>query len=174
MIRRTTRSTPGRTLVPYTTLFRSTNNTAVSTFYQTFYNCNKITSIPADLFAKNTAVTTFESTFYACSSLTAVPALLFANNSLATNFRYTFYNCYKATLNPDIFCTESSARTTRFAGKTVNFTQCFRLSNTFAGTKGTAPQLWNYTASSKTGTTCFTRHSTNSLTNYSSIPASWL
>ena len=149
-------------------------NTLVDGFSDTFRGCSSLTSIPNDLFRYNTLVTTFRNCFINCSSLTSVPQYLFRYNTLVTNFRCCFEYCYKLTLNPDIFCDSTTEKTTRFAGKSINFTYCFLLNpSTFTGTQGTAPDLWNYTFGSVTSTSCFTGHSTASLTNYNDIPSEW-
>ena len=75
-------------------------NTAVTNFSETFYGCSGLTSIPETLFKYNTAVTTFTSTFYACSQLTSIPANLFSNNTAVTSFSHTFNSCLGLTSIP--------------------------------------------------------------------------
>ena len=44
----------------------------------------------------------------------------------------------------------------------------------YSGTKGVAPELWNYTyKSAPNGRNCFLGQSNDSLENYSNIPSDW-
>jgi hypothetical protein len=63
---------------------------------------------------------------------------------------------------------------TRFAGKNIQFSACFGR-DSFTGTQGTAPDLWNCTYGSVTSASCFygAGNSTTSLSNYASIPIGW-
>ena len=79
-------------------------------FYQTFYGCTGLTSLPATLFNGLTTATTymFDYTFYNCSGLTSLPANLFGGFTTVAQymFRYTFQNCtHLTTLNNNIFGT---------------------------------------------------------------------
>ena len=81
---------------------------STSGFYQTFYNCSSLTSIPTDLFRYNTLVSIsgFYQTFYGCSSLTSIPTDLFRHNTLVSTsgFFGTFYGCTNLTSIPaDLF-----------------------------------------------------------------------
>ena len=162
----------GLTSIP-TDLFRY--NTAVGSngFIDTFNGCTGITSLPADFFRYNTSCTSFNSTFYNCTGLTSLPTDLFRYNTACLSFANTFYGCNKLTLRSDMFCAAGD-EVTRFNNQSVDFTNCMRISS-FTGTKGTAPALWNFTFGSgtPTKTTCFNGHSTNSVDNYSDIPAAW-
>lgn len=113
----------------------------------------------------------FSCCFYGCTSLTTLPAGLFQYNTAVTDFYRCFYGCTKITLRSDIFGT---AYSTRFSGKTVNFSSCFYRAS-FSGTKGTAPALWSFTFGSVTSSGCFggAGNSATSLSNYSSIPSAW-
>ena len=159
-----------------TDLFRY--NTAVSTngFYLTFYGCTGLTgSIPTDLFRYNTAVSTngFYATFYGCTGLTSAPSLLFAYTPNCDSFQSVFQNCNKLQLPADLF-SAAGDKSTRFLNKTVNFTNAMRI-GTFTGTKGTAPDLWNYDFGSgtPTKTACFAGHTSSSVSNAADIPAEW-
>ena len=95
-------------------------------FYQTFYNCTNLTSIPAGLFSGlNTSSATntshmFYQTFSGCSRLTGnIPAGLFStiDTSSAKNTGYmfyqTFYNCNNLTSIPaDLFSTADTSLST--------------------------------------------------------------
>lgn len=142
-------------------------------FGRCFNGCTSLTSIPTDLFRYNTNVSTFAKCFQGCVNIISCPQYLFRYNVLATKFTNCFYGCTKLTLNTEIFCDSTTEKTTRFTGKTINFTYCFLLNSSFVGTQGTAPDLWNYTFGSVTSTSCFTGHSTSSLTNYNDIPSGW-
>ena len=167
----------GLTALP-TDLFRY--NTAVSTygFNRTFRGCTALTALPTDLFRYNTAVSTygFNEAFYDCTGLTALPTDLFRYNTAvsANGFESTFHGCRKLQLNPWIFFA-TGEEGTRFLNRVSNFTNCFRLTAAFTGTKGTAPALWGCSFGTETPvtTTCFTGHSLDSVDNYASIPTAW-
>ena len=167
----------GLTALP-TDLFRY--NTAVSTygFNRTFRGCTALTALPTDLFRYNTAVSTygFNEAFYDCTGLTALPTDLFRYNTAvsANGFESTFHGCHKLQLNPWIFFA-TGEEGTRFLNRVSNFTNCFRLTAAFTGTKGTAPALWGCSFGTETPvtTTCFTGHSLDSVDNYASIPTAW-
>ena len=135
----------------------------------------KLTSVTTGFFDRTTAATTFNSTLQDCKILTYVPEGLFAKDTTAVNCSATFRYCTKLQLNPNIFCNEATEKATRFAGKTMTFTNCFNLgTSTFTGTQGTAPALWDYTMNSASvKTTCFTGQTATSLTNFASIPSAW-
>jgi hypothetical protein len=69
------------------------NIAGTQSFWNTFYNCSKLTTIPADLFRYNTKATSFNSVFMNCSKLQAIPDDLFKYNVLATDFGNAFNNC---------------------------------------------------------------------------------
>ena len=145
-------------------------------FQSTFSSCTNLTTIPADLFRYNPTVSAyvFSNTFYGCTGLTSIPADLFRYNTACLSFSSTFYGCNKLTLRSDMFCA-AGEEGIRFNNQSVDFTNCMRLSGGFTGTQGTAPALWNFTFGSgtPTKTSCFTSHSTSSITNYGAIPAEW-
>jgi hypothetical protein len=148
--------------------------TAVTSFASTFQSCTSLTGITSNIFDTNINVTAFQSTFYGCTSLTTIPDGLFKYNTLSINFSNTFYNCPKLQVNPWTFYL-SDEESTRFNGKTVNFSSCFQRT-TFTGVQGTAPDLWNCTGLTSTKTNCFdgNGNSVTSLSNYNDIPIAWL
>jgi hypothetical protein len=93
---------------------------------------------------------------------------------VANSFFQVFYNCRKLKISPNIFYDDTGAITkdTRFLGKTVNFTEFFKLAVAFTGVQGTAPNLW-LAAGTLTGTNAFLGHDDASLTNYDDIPENW-
>lgn len=76
------------------------NCTNATNFYGTFIGCTNLTIIPSDLFSSCTAVTNFTSTFYECSGLTSIPSDLFSNCTQVTDFASTFYECSSLTIMP--------------------------------------------------------------------------
>jgi hypothetical protein len=156
-----------------TDLFRY--NTALTVMSYIFEGCTSLTSAPADTFRYNTLATTFAFCFSGCTGLTAIPAGIFDYNVLATTFINTFYGCNQITLNPYIFFA-SGEESTRFLNKSVDFTNCFYRADTFTGTQGTAPALWDCDFGTRTPTTtdCFRGHDATTVDNYASIPAGWL
>ncbi len=127
----------------------------------------------------NMGATDFSSTFVNCQKLTTIPAGLFANNPDAISFNSCFSGCKNLVLREDIFPLPSS-NPDYFAGKKMDFTLCFNMVGFNYNTKtGTAPELWNYTGAGVTGnqsqqwvvTDAFKK--ADKLTNYNSIPSSW-
>ena len=107
-----------------------------------FYDCEKITSIPGDLFSNiPDTVMNFKDTFYGCKGLTSIPENLFTNNTEITDFSYAFYRCKQITTIPDTIF-DKNQKVTNF-----NFT--------FYGLDfiTSAPALWERTGVS--GTSCF-------------------
>ena len=68
-------------------------NMNCSSLSKAFYSCEKLTTIPENLFEKNKAATDFSGCFYYCSALQTIPGGLFANNTAATDFNSCFFNC---------------------------------------------------------------------------------
>ena len=66
-----------------------------------FRGCEKLKSIPNNLFASNPKLTNFECCFASCSSLTSVPKGLFDNNPKASIFTFLFSYCYNLSSIPD-------------------------------------------------------------------------
>ena len=160
----------GLTSIPAGLFDGMTNVTNVSYLFQ---DCTSLTTVPSGLFDGMTKVTNVSYLFAGCTGLTSLPANLFRNQTKATNFSYCFYKVLASVIHANIFCNESTEKTTRFADVTPNFSNCFA---SLTGTEaGTAPALWNYTyKSTPTSTKCFNGSSATTLTNYSSIPSGWL
>lgn len=112
-----------------------------------------------------------------------IPTYYFRNNVNITNFSYCFsdinYSGESSAgvyFNENIFCDESTEMGTRFAGKTINFSNCFSDENVAMGkgyNNGTVPQLWNYTFGAVNKTSCFSGENNKHLTNYYIIPEEW-
>ena len=151
-------------------------NTLVTNFSYCFNECTGLTeAIPTGLFDKNTLVTTFYYCFYMCTKLTGkIPTGLFAQNKDATIFESCFYQCFYLIPTANIFCDETTDEgkemETRFAGKTMNFKNCFNSCGLKQERQGTLPQLWTYTMASSDHTMCFAG---TSATNTSSVPDNW-
>ena len=96
--------------------------------------------------------------------------------TLCYDFGGTFGNCTSAKLPIDLFYSPGEEGT-RFHDQSVNFESCFTR-DSFSGTQGTAPDLWN--CDFGTGTpnkiNCYdgAGNSLTSLTNYGDIPVEWI
>ena len=77
------------------------HNVNVTSFYYTFNDCRGITSIPENLFKNNVNVTSFDYTFNGCRGITSVPENLFKYNVNATNFTGIFRECEGITSIPE-------------------------------------------------------------------------
>jgi len=170
----TFRGCTGLTAIP-SGLFDYNVNVSTSGFLGTFYGCTALTAIPADLFRYNVNASTsgFRETFFGCTGLTTAPALLFKYNTACTSFLSVFQNCNKLQLRADLFF-DTGEETTRFLNQSVNFTDAMRI-GTFTGTQGTAPALWDcdFGTGTPTTTTCFTGHTSSTVTNHADIPTAW-
>ena len=91
--------------------------TAAKDFSRCFYYCRALQTIPGGLFASNTAATDFNSCFFNCDLLEEIPSELFANNTEAGNFTYCFANCKGLTAIPGNLFEKNTAAT--------NFSYCF-------------------------------------------------
>ena len=92
-------------------------NMNCSSLSKAFYSCQKLTTIPGNLFEKNTAATDFSNCFYNCILLGSIPKELFASNTAATNFSNCFSSCNALTTIPEsLFANNTEA---------TNFDQCF-------------------------------------------------
>ena len=158
------------TSVPENLFSGMTKVTSVSILFR---GCKSLTSIPAGLFDSMPNVTSAYATFGSCTSLTSIPANLFRNQTKATSFSSCFQSVPASAIHANIFCNESTEKTTRFADVTPNFSNCFA---SLTGTEaGTAPALWDYTyKATPTKTKCFNGNSATTLSNYSSIPSEWI
>ena len=90
----------------------------VTNFYECFYLCSNLTSIPDNLFANNTAVTGFTSCFNGCTRLTSIPDNLFANNTAVNSFYNCFNICTGLTSIPENLFSTNTAVT--------DFSNCFK------------------------------------------------
>lgn len=135
------------------------------------FRAKSLSSIPTGFFDNNIKLTDAGFAFMG-SGITSVPEYLFKYNTSVNTFQKCFADCTKLQLNQNIFCNESEEKGTRFAGQNINFTDCFNRTS-YSGSQGTAPQLWNYTYNSVTGTGCFSGNTSNALTNYYIIPETW-
>ena len=92
-------------------------NMNCSSLSKAFYSCEKLTTIPGNLFEKNTKATDFSGCFYYCRALQTIPGGLFASNTAATNFSNCFSSCNALTTIPEsLFANNTEA---------TNFGQCF-------------------------------------------------
>lgn len=151
----------------------------LKTGYQLYglYNGCRFTTVSNDFvtYAKaNTDVTNVYGIFRGNTYLETVPdeVLAFPN---AVNYSYAFDGCKKLQVNPNTFCLPDD-KDTRFANAgAYTFAYAFQRTS-FAGTQGTAPDLWNYTfGTTPTKTSCYkgAGNSLTSLTNYADIPTAW-
>ena len=177
-------------------------NTQITDFSNLFEGCSNLSSISGDIFKYNTNATSFYYSFKG-TNLSAIPNGLFTHNTKAYGFAWCFQDCANLeTMPTDLFqyCTDGSSmfdrqecfsgcpklqlsadifgtsdvKKTRFAGYfSVNFYRTFYISSFTGTTRGTAPDLWNWTYQSKISGECFSGDGNATLTNYSSIPLSW-
>ena len=77
------------------------NNVNIKNFGRTFEDCRGLTNIPENLFKYNVNVTNFLATFDGCRGLTSIPENLFKNNVNATYFGSTFKYCIGLTSIPE-------------------------------------------------------------------------
>ena len=110
-------------------LFRYVNENTTS-FEGTFDRCEKLTSIPEELFENAPNATNFEATFAYCKNLMTIPTNLFANNKKQINFKKTFTGCTKLENVPyELF--DSTPNTINFDR---TFYECYNLK--------TGPKIW--------------------------------
>ena len=88
-------------------LFSNIPDTVIN-FKDTFYGCKGLTSIPENLFANAVNAENFESTFAHCEGLTSIPENLFANNTKVTTFLETFKECTNLTSIPENLFTNNT------------------------------------------------------------------
>ena len=87
-------------------------NTMATNFSFCFSNCSstQLTTIPEELFAKNTAAENFSRCFQGCEALKTIKGGLFANNKKATSFSECFSNCHTlATIPEGLFAKNTMA-----------------------------------------------------------------
>ena len=150
-------------------------NTNATAFYSAFKGTN-LSTIPNDLFKYNTKGNAFAWCFQNCANLTSMPTDLFAYCTVGSStfdMQECFSGCPKLQLTSDIFGS-SSVKTTRFAGySNVNFYKTFYIDSFTGTTRGTAPDLWDWTFTSKISGDCFGGNGNTTLSNYSSILLAW-
>ncbi len=66
----------------------------IEDFSEIFKYCKGIRTIPENLFKHNTKAKKFRETFFKCESITAIPENLFKYNSEVTDFTSSFAQCY--------------------------------------------------------------------------------
>lgn len=139
------------------------------------FRYSKIKTAPQTLFDTQTNSTLFGSCFYGTPIENIGDGLFRLQSDSYVNYSGTFNECPKLKINPYLFYLEGE-QTTRFAGKSANFTNLFYRTS-FTGTEqGTAPDLWNCTfGSTPTKTNAFagSGNSNVSLSNYDDIPTVW-
>ena len=110
-------------------LFRYVNENTIS-FERTFERCEKLTSVPEELFENAPNATNFEATFAYCKNLMTISTNLFANNKQSNNFKKTFEQCTKLENVPyELF--DSTPNTINFDR---TFYECYNLK--------TGPKIW--------------------------------
>jgi hypothetical protein len=152
-------------------LFRWNPQVGTDAFRSTFAYC-PLKEFPADVFRHNTnaGANAFVELNYSNPELTSVPADLFRYCSKATSYNTAFYRCRKLQLRADLWGPDLQGH---FDGRTVNFSSWFSQNAAFEGEQGTVPALWGVTNVTFTATGAFTGNSTNSLSNWTSIPTAW-
>lgn len=149
----------------------------VTNMVAAFDGATGLTSIPSGFFDKCTSLTRLYRCFRNCTNLETIPDFLFKNNLMLNDCGQCFINCNKLTIPQNLFCNDSTERTTRFVGVGyVEFDSCFMRSSYTGSTIMTVPELWNYTFDSTPGRWgCYggAGNSSTNITNYSSIPEIW-
>ena len=156
------------------------NNLKIKSFYNTFYGCTSLENIPANLFKYTTEVTNFGGVFAECSSLQAIPEGLFDYNTKVTDFTRMFGSCKNLkSIPPGLF--DKCTKITNFISA---FYQCTGLLGespyTVIQVEGVETKVHLYEranypdmfAAPSSSNDCF--YKCTGLTDYSSIPSSWL
>jgi len=124
-------------------LFRYNTELSEYAFEQAFQNCSSLISLPIDLFRYNTKVTSFANTFINCSSLTSIPAELFRfNTAVSTNGFHYTFYGCNKLQLNANIFYADGEQSTRFKNRVSAFSSCFEITD-FTGSKGIAPDLWN-------------------------------
>lgn len=137
-------------------------NTEVVSMSGVLISCSGLTSLPNDIFRYNTKVTTFSDALRGLTGLAggSLPNNLFYYNKLVTNYGTTLFLLRQCTLPAVLFDLS-----------VLNIVTTFNdFMRTSSSNFGTIQDIWNYTSASST--TALTNNT--ALTNYASIPASWL
>jgi hypothetical protein len=119
-------------------------NMGAMDFSYNFVECDRLSTIPADLFKNNTDAVSFSYCFENCMSLNTIPAGLFKYNTNAIDFLSCFENCNNLTSIPDeLFKYNTLAE---------NFNSCFEGS----GLTGFIPaELFKYNTGANNFAQCF-------------------
>lgn len=185
--------TPTTTTFPLVSMARSTDTyleTSIDTVFPYIDNTTDfsslfkysagIISVPAGLFDNNPQITTLKECFCYCRKLQALPDYLLRNLPNCYDFNQFIRGTRALKLNANLFCDETTEKTTRFASYTnqVDFRQFLYRVTPMDSTSnnGVAPELWNYTYGAGVNSgSCFQGggNSATTLTNYSSIPSGW-
>ena len=105
------------------------NNVNVTDFKGTFSECRGLTSIPENLFKNNANVIRFVTTFSYCSNLTSIPENLFKHNVNVTDFYSTFERCRELLYIPNTII-EHAKRVKEKGGNVGDmFKDCTKASN---------------------------------------------
>lgn len=149
----------------------------VTNMVSAFEGATGLISIPSGFFDKCISLTRLYKCFKNCTNLVTIPDLLFDKNSMLYDFVQCFYGCTMLTIPTNLFCDDSTDRTTRFASVSgMDFDSCF-MRNSYTGSATmTVPALWDYTFTGTPGRWgCYggAGNSSTNITNYSSIPNPW-
>lgn len=68
-----------------------------------FFDCEKLVSIPSELFSKNKNIISLNSAFYYCSSLASIPEGIFSENTEITDFGFLFNRSGVSSISDGIF-----------------------------------------------------------------------
>ena len=127
--------------------------TKVTNFERTFNRCTKLQTIPVEFFDNNTKVTSFANTFGECDALTSIPEGLFDHCTEVTNFSMTFEGCTKITSeSPYTIINVNGQDVKVHLYERANYPEYFTVPTSY--------------------TDCF--NNCTKLTDYSTIPSSWL
>lgn len=138
-------------------LFANIPNT-ITSFNSVFSNCRSLESIPEGLFDKATNVTSYRKAFARCEALTNIPSNLFAKSPEVTSFEKTFYRCNKIRSIPSNLFKENT--------KVTNFKYTFYDLKEIT----IVPELWKRDTAELDGTGCF---GSCDVLNTNGIPAPW-
>ena len=94
-----------------------------------FIRCDRITSIPENLFKNNVNATNFSGTFYVCRGITSIPENLFKYNVNATNFYGTFEECRELLYIPNTIIEYAKRLKEKGGNVGAMFKYCTKASN---------------------------------------------
>jgi len=127
----------------------------------TFYGCTGLTSLPSGIFDIMTKITSFYYICPNCTGLTSLPSKLFRYNTKCTNYSQIFAYCSALTANlNDVFDGAT-------LNKVINTSYGFRNCKITGEALPIIAKLTSATTISGTFNNCTT------LTDYTSIPATW-